>query len=145
MIDNNLKYCREDLDLTQKELGLIFGVHESTISGWETGKDTIPLNKLVKFCNMYDLSVDYILGLTRNPIKYDKIPKIDKIKIGKKLKDIRKSLNLTQEDIAKETSISQTTYSNYELGLYLVSSFVIYTICKNHKLSADILLGRKKK
>ena len=48
MIDNNLKYCREDLDLTQKELGLIFGVHETTISGWETGKDTIPLNKLIK-------------------------------------------------------------------------------------------------
>ena len=45
MIGNNLRYCREELEMTQKELGFVFGVHESTISGWETGKDTIPLRK----------------------------------------------------------------------------------------------------
>ena len=37
MIDNNLKFIREDMEMTQKELGYVFGVHESTVCGWETG------------------------------------------------------------------------------------------------------------
>lgn len=38
-----LKYCREELEMTQTEL--IFGVTKQTISGWENAKDTIPFNK----------------------------------------------------------------------------------------------------
>ena len=128
MIENNLKYCRENEELTQKELGFIFGVHETTVSGWETGKDIIPLNKLVKFCNNYGYSLDFVLGLTRNNTSYSKINK----------------LNLSQQDIADECSISQTTYSNYELGNYLITTLSLYTICKKHNISADLLIGRKK-
>ena len=73
MIENNLKYCRENEELTQKELGFIFGVHETTVSGWETGKDIIPLNKLVKFCSNYGYSLNFVLGLTRNNTSYSKI------------------------------------------------------------------------
>ena len=32
MINNNLKFCRESLEMTQKELGYVFGVAESTVS-----------------------------------------------------------------------------------------------------------------
>ena len=48
MIDNNLKYAREELEMTQEELGFVFGVSRKTISGWETGKDTIPIERLIK-------------------------------------------------------------------------------------------------
>lgn len=142
MIDNNLKYCREELEMTQTELGYVFGVHKSTVSGWETGKDVIPLKKLIKFCNMYNYSVDFAIGLSRKNIKYQSI-KIDAVKIGNNLKRIRKTLKLTQGQIAEECSIYQTTYSNYERGLYLISTISLYTICKNHKISADYILGRK--
>ena len=54
-----------------------------------------------------------------------------------KLKEIRSKLGLTQQQIADECNISQTTYSNYEVGLYLPSSLVLYTICYNHGLSMD--------
>ena len=39
-----LRETRENLDLKQIDLTDLFGVTYSTISGWETGKDTIPLN-----------------------------------------------------------------------------------------------------
>ena len=39
--------------------------------------------------------------------------------------------------LANECNISQATYSNYEVGLYLPSSLVLYTICYNHGLSMD--------
>lgn len=143
MYDNNLKFCRESLDMTQKELGYVFGLAESTISGWENNNDTIPLTKLIRFCNLYDFSIDFVLGITRKNILYDKIPKIDKKNIGCSLKKIRKELNMTQKQIADECSISQTTYSNYELGITLITTLTLYTICKKHNLSIDQFLDRK--
>ena len=134
MVGNNLRYCREELEMTQKELGFVFGVHESTISGWETGKDTIPLRKLVKFCNLYNYSLDFVMGLSRTNKTYPKLKNINLKKIGNNLKSIRSSLNISQQQFADECVISQTTYSNYELGLYLINTLTLYTICKNHKI-----------
>ena len=142
MIDNNLKYARENIEMTQKELGYVFGVHESTISGWETGKDTIPLTKLVRFCNLYNYSLDYIVGFERKNKEYDDKIKLDKKKIGLKLKTIRKKLNITQQQIADKCGISQTTYSNYELGVNLISTITLYTICKEYKISIDEFLRK---
>ena len=142
MINNNLKYCRELLEMTQKELGFVFGVHETTISGWETGQDIIPLRKLIKFCNMYNYSLDFAMGLTRENKEYTKV-KTDKVVIGKNLKKLRTTLGLLQKDLAKECSISRPAYTNYEVGINLISTLALYTICKNHKISADLICGRK--
>lgn len=144
MINNNLKFCRESLEMTQKELGYVFGVAESTVSGWENNNDIMPLTKLVKFCDLYGFSLDYVTGLTRSNYSYSKINKLDKIKIGNNLKKIRTNLKLTQSKIAKECMISQTTYSNYELGIRLITTLSLYTLCKNHKLSMDEVIGKKK-
>ena len=89
MINNNLKFCRESLEMTQKELGYIFGVAESTVSGWENNNDIMPLTKLVKFCDLYGFSLDYVTGLTRSNYSYSKINKLDRNKIGNNLKKIR--------------------------------------------------------
>ena len=145
MLDNNLKYAREDLEMTQEELGYVFGVKKATISNWENGYDIIPLNKLIKFCNLSDYSLYFIIGFTRENKIYPKLDKVDKVKIGKKLKDLRKNLGLTQEQIANECSISRATYCHYELGMNLVSTLTLYTICKNHKISMDSFLRQQKK
>ena len=71
---------------------------------------------------------------------YPKLNKIDKIKIGKNLKDLRNRLNLTQQQIADECSISRATFCHYELGMNLISALTLYTICKNHKISMDSFL-----
>ena len=137
MYENNLKYIREYMEMTQKELGSVFNVAESTYSGWETGRDVIPLKHLYKFSLKYGYSMDYLLKLNSENVKYDKIDSIDRKMVGEKLKMIRKDLNLTQQQIADECMISQTTYSNYELGNNLISTMSLYTICKNHNISMD--------
>ena len=142
MVDNNLKFCREELEMTQTELGYVFGVHKSTISNWENGYDIIPLNKLIRFCNLYNYSLDYVCGLSRKNIEYKKI-NIDKKKIGIKLKELRNKLNLTQQQMADECSISRSTYCHYEIGISLISTITLYTICKKYKLSMDYIVGRK--
>ena len=64
MIVINFKRSREDLDLKQKDIAKTLKVHFSTVSGWETGKDTIPLKQLIKYANHYKISLDYLLGFT---------------------------------------------------------------------------------
>ena len=142
MIDNNLKACREELEMTQEELGYVFGVSKNTVSGWENAHDTMPFNKLMKFCNLYDYSLDYVCGFTRRNTKYGKFS-TNKQKIGKKLKELRIKLNLSQQALADDCNFSQATYSTYETGKFLINTITIYTICKNYKISMDWLVGRK--
>lgn len=130
--------------MTQTELGYVFGVTKRTVSGWETAGDTMPLIKLIKFSNLYGYSLDYIVGFTRFNINYGNNAKCDKYAIGKRLKSLRLSLNLTQEKIAKACGISQTAYSGYENGHYLINTITLYTICKKNKISMDWIIGRSK-
>lgn len=58
MIVKNLRRSRENLELMQKEIANFHNVNYSTVSGWETGKDTIPLKRLIKYANHYNLSLD---------------------------------------------------------------------------------------
>ena len=141
MINNNLRWCREELEMTQKELGYVFGVSNNTVSGWETAHDTMPFNKLMKFCNLYDYSLDFVCGLIRKNIKYGKF-ETDKIKIGKKLKEIRKSLGLSQQKFAEKCGLSQTTYSHYETGFNLITTMTAFSICKTYNISMDYIVGR---
>lgn len=142
MIGNNLKYCREELEMTQTELGNIFGVSNSTVRGWENAYDSIPLKKLVKFCNQFNYSIDFVLGLTRENQEHTNNIVINQVKIGKKLKSLRTKLGLTQQEIADECSIFRSTYSHYEIGMSLITTLTLYTICKNHNLSIDEFLRK---
>ena len=140
MINNNLRNAREELELTQEQLGYHLGVSRKTISGWETANDPMPFDKLVHFCNLYQYSLDYITNLSsKNKKTHTKI-ELDKESIGKNLKELRKSLKLSQSEFAKKCGISQTTYSHYETGSHLITTSTAYAICKTYHYSMDNLV-----
>jgi transcriptional regulator with XRE-family HTH domain len=56
-----LRDLRKAKGLTMKELGDLIGVAESTISQYETGKREPDFETLLKFGEMFDVSVDYLL------------------------------------------------------------------------------------
>ena len=134
LINNNLKNCREELEITQEELGKVLGVSRKTVTGWENNYDTMPLRKMVQFSNLYKYSLDYITGLSSKN-EYQKNDKLDKKKIGNNLKKIRVNLKMSQKQIADECMISQTTYSNYETGPSLITTLALYTFCYKHNIS----------
>jgi transcriptional regulator with XRE-family HTH domain len=140
MVNNNIKFCRQTLEMTQSELGYIFGVTKQTVSNWENGNDVMPLRKLIKFCNKYEFGIDYVLGLTRKN-NYNRPLNLDLKRLGLNLRKKRKELKLTQQELANECSISQTTYSNYELGINLITTLTLYIICKNHNWTMNELIN----
>lgn len=59
-----LKALREDRDITQKEIADVLGVKQSAISKYEQGIREYKIEDLIKLCKFYNVSADYILGLT---------------------------------------------------------------------------------
>ena len=66
---NRLKDLREDKDLTQKQLVEILGMHRTTYTNYEQGKRELPFNLAIKLAKFYNVSLDYIAGLTNEPKK----------------------------------------------------------------------------
>ncbi len=62
-----IRDLREDSDKTQKELANILNCSQQVYSNYELGQRDIPTDILIKLSKHYNVSVDYILGLTDNP------------------------------------------------------------------------------
>ena len=60
----HLKELRTEKKLSQKELALIIGTNNSSICDWECGRSEPGLDALVKLCTFFDVSSDYMLGLS---------------------------------------------------------------------------------
>lgn len=139
-----MKYIREDKDLTQKQIAKILGVEHSTYTGWETGKDTIPLRKLSQLCDFYNVSIDYVTGLS-NIKNYNITNTTINLKdVGKRLKNLRLKNNLKQKDIFTFLNTTSSTYSAYETGKVLIQTSFVYSIAKKYNVSIDWILNKIK-
>lgn len=61
---NRLKKLRNNQNITQKELASFLGINQNTYSYWENGKVKIDSDSLSKLSNYFDVSIDYILGIS---------------------------------------------------------------------------------
>ncbi len=64
-----LRDLREDMDLTQDQLVQILKMHKTTYTNYEQGKREPPFELIIKLAKFYNVSIDYIAGLTDNPNK----------------------------------------------------------------------------
>ena len=67
-----LKELRENTSKTQKELADFLHIKQNTYSQYENGLRQIPIDLLIKLALFYEVSVDYILGLTDIETPYPK-------------------------------------------------------------------------
>lgn len=62
----NIEAERVRNNLTQEEFSKQLGVERRTYYSWQLN-DKIPTSKLIEISKMFNCSIDYLLGLTRNP------------------------------------------------------------------------------
>jgi len=62
-----IRDLREDNDLTQKQMAKELNCSQQVYSNYELGQRDIPTDILIKLSKFYDVSVDYILGLSDDP------------------------------------------------------------------------------
>ena len=138
-MNERLRLIRENMDLSQRKMAEKLNVSKSTYARWETGENTIPLKHLANFCNLTNVNIDYITNLSNNKV-LDKKIKIDKIKIGKKLKEVRINNHLTQSELAKMINTTQSVISDYENGNTLIQTSFLIDTCNKCNISINVII-----
>ena len=65
-----MRAVREDLDLTQAQVGKVLHKSQQGYNHIETGRAELKIDDLIRLCKYYDLSADYLIGLTDHPVSY---------------------------------------------------------------------------
>lgn len=67
VVYRRLRDLREDNDLKQREIAMILHCSQRVYSNYELGQRDVPTEVLIALSTYYNVSVDYLLGLTNNP------------------------------------------------------------------------------
>ena len=72
MVDyrTRLRNTREDRDLTQAQLGKVLNKSQQGYNHIEAGRAELKIEDLVRLCQFYNLSADYLIGLTNDAKSY---------------------------------------------------------------------------
>lgn len=67
-----LRNLREDHDKTQQEIADYLGTSQTMYARYERGANELPIRHLIALCKYYNVSSDYILGIsTENKTEYN--------------------------------------------------------------------------
>ena len=70
-----MRNLREDNDLTQKEVAALLETSQTMYARYERGANEMPIRHLIRLAKYYNVTTDYLLGLTNDKTK-KKIKKI---------------------------------------------------------------------
>lgn len=139
-----IRNIREDMDLKQYEFANKIGVLPKTYNLYENGLRAIPIDTLNKILKEFNLSLDYVLGLS-DAKNYPNLKPIDKVAISENLRNFRKSSGMSQTEVADLLNCNQQTLSEYERGSIKVPWEILREFCILMKISADTLTSRTSK
>lgn len=110
-VSENIKKHRKKKGLTQKELSELSGLSEITIRKIEAGDSNPKIATLASIADALEIPVMTLYG--KEPF----------IKIGTDIRNARKRLNITRQDLYEVTQIPVEKIRDYELGLDFPSNF----------------------
>lgn len=68
-IYQRIKDLREDADKNQSEIAEVLGTSQQQYSRWESGERELPMHHFITLARYYNVSLDYLAGLTDTPRK----------------------------------------------------------------------------
>lgn len=136
-----LKDLREDNDATQQDIADFLKISRGNYAMYECGSNIIPLELLDKLSIKYQVSMDYLVGLSRKK-NNGNIKPMNKYKMCENLKLERNKQKLTQTQIADHLGITQSHYATYETGRNIIPITKLIKLSKLYNTSIDYLLDK---
>ena len=65
-----MKGLREDRDLTQAQVGKVINKSQQGYNHIEAGRAELKIEDLIRLCRYYNLSADYLIGLSDTPKRH---------------------------------------------------------------------------
>lgn len=135
---------REEQELTQKQISELLQIDISTYCAWERGRDLFPLKRLLTLADYYEVSLDYITGLSDHKKYNDLTKNLNYDLVKKRLRQVRLENEYTQEILAKCLHTTHSALSAYENGHQLIPLLYLYQLSTLLNISMDYILGRTK-
>jgi len=60
-----MRDLREDADMTQQQVADYLGTSQTMYARYERGANELPIHHLLQLCKLYNVTSDYLLGLSR--------------------------------------------------------------------------------
>lgn len=133
---------RSNKEKRQGDIAEILGVKRNTYSKWENEINDMPVDKANILANYYQVSFDYMLGLTRNTMNISEDLTVNWKLFTERLVKLRKDSKLSQEQISEKLGFAQQTYSHFEVGDRIPTTLKVLIIAQFYNKSVDYLLGR---
>lgn len=67
-----IRALREDCDMTQTDVAAVLKVGQRTYCDYELGKTRVPVDSLITLAKMYNVSMDYICGVSDEKRRFPK-------------------------------------------------------------------------
>ena len=110
---NNIKKLRKDKGLTQRQLADLIGIEQTGVCKWEKGICLPSSETLVKLAEIFEVSTDFVLGITRYhfPVNVgrDNVFTFEEFKIIEQYRSLPENLKQTVKD-SLNTFVSFTKY-----------------------------------
>ena len=147
MPDARIKQLRLANKLTQQQLANATGINVRSYQNIEYGKLSSSHTAIIALARYYDVSTDYLLGLSDDSSSQHSI--CDTVfcvsgvesSFEKRIKYLREQNCLTFKQAAKATGLCVNTLQGYEYGKYKPGFEAIIALVKLYNVSTDYLLG----
>jgi len=126
LLSQRLKKLREIRNMTQKSLADILNVGTSTVAMWETGGRHPDYDTLIKIADLFDVSVDSLLGRTDFSVKVDS--ESERIKY---LSDVEKLCDEVLQTFNKALTDGLLTEEQARMGLTLIQKSLELVMASN--------------
>lgn len=65
MFTERLRELRKNKGITQRELAQILNGTPNKVASWEQGRTEPGIADIIKLCKLFDVTADYLLGITQ--------------------------------------------------------------------------------
>lgn len=121
-IGNRIKELRTSKNLTQEDIAKMVKVSKATISNYEKGKVSPPIELLIKLAERYDVSIDWLCGLSNEEIPrlmsygdaFFRLVEIDKV-IGFSVEDVTFFSNLRGTAVLFDATLTKALEEYQEM------------------------------
>lgn len=137
---SRIKKLREASGLKQTELAQKLNIPRTTYSNYENARREPDFNTLKILAEFFDCSIDYLLGSRNEKRAYFKNNADNNI-VSERIKLRRKSLNMTQNDLALLLNVPKELINDFESGNELPDLNFLVSLSTILRTTSDYLLG----
>lgn len=143
-MNERIKALRKKLKMSQDIFAEKLGLTKNYISLIENGNRSLSRQSIKVLCSMFNVNEDWLQNGTGNMFKSETYTSYNANQIingpiNERIKELRHTLKLTQQEFADKIGIKRGAIANYEIGRNTPINSVVSLICREFNVNENWL------